>query len=113
MNEYYIGQKFEETYPSEAADWCNENNAYIKEIDPIDDVRQFEICEKEPYVPTYEDIDKARERYREEHIDTRTKARVRKMANGSWTDEDEQAYIALDTEVTAWIEENLPYPVEQ
>ena len=112
MSEYYIGQKFEEMYPPEAAYWCNENNAYIKELDPVDDVRQFEIFEKEPYIPTWEDIDKARERYREEHIDTRTKARVRKMANGSWTDEDEQAYIALDAEVTAWIEENLPYPVE-
>lgn len=33
--EYYIGQIFEEMYPSEAADWCNENNAKIAEIDPI------------------------------------------------------------------------------
>lgn len=39
--------------------------------------------------------------------------RSRKMANGSWTDEDEQAYLALDTEVTAWIEENLPYPEDE
>ena len=62
--------------------------------------------------PTWEEIDKAREEYREKHIDTRTKARVRKMANGTWTEEDEQAYLALDAEVTAWIEENLPYPDE-
>ena len=63
--------------------------------------------------PTWDEIDKAREEYREDHIDTRTKARVRKMANGTWTQEDEQAYLALDAEVTAWIEENLPYPVEE
>lgn len=37
MNEeYYIGQIFEEMYPSEAASWCNANNARIVEIDPID-----------------------------------------------------------------------------
>ena len=60
--------------------------------------------------PTYEEIDKAREDYRKEHIDSKTAMRSRKMANGTWTEEDEQAYLALDAEVTAWIEENLPYP---
>lgn len=60
--------------------------------------------------PTWEEIDKAREQYREEHIDTRTKARVRKQANGTWTEADEQAYLALDAEVTSYIEQNLPYP---
>lgn len=74
--------------------------------------RQFEIIEiPAPPPPTWEDIDKAREEYREQHIDKRTKARVRKMANGTWTEKDEQEYLALDAEVTAWIEENLPYPV--
>ena len=33
--EYYIGQIFEDMYPSDAADWCNSNNAKIVEIDPI------------------------------------------------------------------------------
>jgi len=60
--------------------------------------------------PTWEEVDKAREKYREDHIDTRTKARVRKQANGTWTEQDEQEYLALDAEITAWIEENLPYP---
>ena len=39
--------------------------------------------------------------------------RSRKMANGSWTDKDEEAYLILDAEVTAWIEENLPYPNDE
>ena len=34
------------------------------------------------------------------------------MANQTWTEEDERAYLDLDAEVTAWIEENLPYPEE-
>ena len=61
--------------------------------------------------PTYEEVDKARIQYRHEHIDDKTIARTRKTANGTWTEEEEQAYLALDSEVTAWIEENLPYPV--
>jgi len=62
--------------------------------------------------PTWEEIDNARKKYREEHIDDKTIARSRKTANGTWTEADEEAYLALDAEVTAWIEENLPYPEE-
>ena len=43
MENYYIGQIFEEMYPSEAAQWCNENKAYIAEIENIGDLRRFEI----------------------------------------------------------------------
>lgn len=112
MTDFYIGQKFSEMYPVEAAVWCNENNAYIDEIEPIEGVRQFEIFAVEPYVPTYDDIKEARIEYRKAHIDDKTLERQRKQANGTWTEEDEQAYLQLDAEVTAWIEENLPYPVE-
>jgi hypothetical protein len=62
--------------------------------------------------PTYEEVDKMRVEYRKAHIDDRTIARMRKTANGTWTEEDEQAYLELDAEVTAYIEENYPYPVE-
>lgn len=47
MAEYYIGQIFNKIYPPDAADWCNENNAYIDEIEPLDNVRRFEIKEQE------------------------------------------------------------------
>lgn len=33
--EFYIGQIFEDKYPSMAAVWCNANNAQIQEIDPV------------------------------------------------------------------------------
>lgn len=69
-------------------------------------------CPEKP-APTYEEIDQMRIAYRKEHIDDKTIARMRKTANGTWTEEDEQAYLALDAEVTAWIEENLPFPVEE
>ena len=86
----------------------NHNQHYmIKETDEA-----LLAIQSDPYIPTYEEISKAREKYRKEHIDSKTLERQRKQANGTWTDEDEQAYLALDVEVTAWIEENLPYPVE-
>ena len=47
--------------------------------------------------------------YRRQNIDDQTAERSRKQANNTWTTEDEAAYLALDAEVTAWIEENLPY----
>lgn len=112
MTEYYIGQKFSGEYPAEAAEWCMENDATISEIEPVEGIRQFEIVAVEPYVPTYDDIKQARIEYRKTHIDDKTLERQRKTANGTWTEEDEQSYLQLDADVTTWIEENLPYPVE-
>lgn len=43
MNEYKIGQIFEDTYPPEAALWCNSNNAYIEETAPVNGVCRFQI----------------------------------------------------------------------
>lgn len=62
--------------------------------------------------PTHEDIRIERVAYRNAHIDDKTSERSRKQANGTWTADDEAAYLALDAEVTAWIEQNLPYPEE-
>ena len=41
--DFTIGQIFSDMYPPEAAIWCNENSAYIEEIDPQDSVRRFQI----------------------------------------------------------------------
>lgn len=52
---YLIGQIFEYTYTPEAAEWCNNNNCYIEEIEPIDGVRRFEVKEVQPYIETEEE----------------------------------------------------------
>lgn len=62
--------------------------------------------------PTHEEIDKLREDYRKEHIDSKTAMRSRKMANQTWTAEDEREYLDLDAKVTAYIEANFPYQTE-
>ena len=50
--DFYIGQIFEDIYPPEAAEWCNNNNAMIVEIDPV--VRtvteEYETVEEETKV---------------------------------------------------------------
>ena len=43
MDTFTTGQIFAEIYPPEAAQWCNENNHYIVELEPIDGMRQFQI----------------------------------------------------------------------
>lgn len=107
--EYYIGQIFEGSYPPAAAIWCNANNAFIDVIGE----RRYEIKAVPPVpAPTKEEVKQMRKEYRHTHIDDNTLERNRKMANGSWTEEDEAAYLALDAEVTAYIEEHLPYPTD-
>lgn len=40
---FEIGQIFENKYPPEAAQWCNENGAYIEEIAKVGTTRRFQI----------------------------------------------------------------------
>lgn len=61
--------------------------------------------------PTEEEQRQKREEYRKEHIDSQTAMRSRKIANQTWTADDERAYLDLDAEVTAYIEEHFPYQV--
>lgn len=107
--EFYIGEIFEGKYPPEAAIWCNSHNAFIEALGD----GRYEIKEVIAPAPTREDIEEERIAYRRRHIDNETLRRMRKQANGTWMPEDEAAYLALDAEVTAYIEEHFPYPEEQ
>lgn len=56
---FYISQIFENEYPPEAADFCNasqgtDNPCYIKEIEPLEGVRRFQIVRNEE--PTESEI---------------------------------------------------------
>lgn len=93
---------------SEAAQWCNDNGEYHIE----DDGTYYKVVKNpEPLPPTEEEQRQKREEYRKEHIDSQTAMRSRKIANQTWTADDERAYLDLDAEVTAYIEEHFPYPV--
>lgn len=105
---FNIGDKLTKENYTQGAIWCNENNAMIEEVDGEYIITA--IPEPEPL--TREQISDLRIAYRKEKIDDRTIARIRKQANGTWTEEDEAKYLSLDAEVTAYIEENYPYPEE-
>lgn len=97
---------------SQVAEWCNENGQYTIE----DDGKFFKVVEiitPESTPLTYEEIRRMRVKYRREHIDDKTAERSRKMANSTWTAEDEASYLELDAEVTAYIEEHYPYNGEE
>jgi hypothetical protein len=91
---------------SNAIAWCNENNYTINE----DDLYYFTV---QIPAPTAEEVRQMRIMYRRQNIDDQTAERSRKQANDTWTADDEAAYLALDAEVTAYIEEHFPYPVEE
>ena len=40
---FEIGQIFEKRYPLEVAIWCNNNNAYIEEIEQKNGHRRFQV----------------------------------------------------------------------
>lgn len=55
MEEFEVGQIFEDSYPPEAAMWCNESGKYfIGEIEKEGDKRRFQI--KETPAPTTEEL---------------------------------------------------------
>lgn len=59
MEPFAIGQIFDDTYTPEAALWCNENHAYIEEIDTtVDGIRRFQIVAIP--APTLDDIKSAK-----------------------------------------------------
>lgn len=103
VNKPYTDEQY-----AELAIYCNENDCHIE-----DKGEYLESVPNQHLPPTYDEIKQMRRDYRVDHIDDKTNERTRRQANGSWTQEDEQEYLALDAEVTAWIEENLPYPVEE
>lgn len=103
--------------------WAAENNADVIELienrKTIDGVmyRQFQIVNKpsvqvekvevieEGHVDTPEEkLDKEKIALRERLIDRYTIRRIRKMANHTWTAEDEAAYLLLDAQVTGLVE---------
>lgn len=51
---FHINQVFAGEYPPDAARWCNENGAYIEEIDPVNGSRHFQI--KAVPEPTAEEL---------------------------------------------------------
>jgi hypothetical protein len=64
MVKFEVGQIFEDSYPPEAALWCNESGKYfIEEIGKEGDKRRFQI--KETPAPTQEELAERARRQRD------------------------------------------------
>lgn len=103
--------------------WAIDNNAEVIELTEDNEVRdgklyrKFQIIgkqgvqvEKIEVAGGHEDtpeekIDKEKIKLREQLIDRQTIRRIRKMANHTWTAEDEEKYLLLDAQVTGIIED--------
>lgn len=110
--EYYDGQILKNSQEhKDFANWTNSHGNEFGDTANGDGTYTVYAIPSAP-APTKEDIKQMRIEYRHSHIDNQTLERNRKMANGSWTQEDEAEYLALDAEVTAYIEEHLPYPTD-
>lgn len=114
--DFYIGQVFMGTYPTEAADWCCHNNAYIDEIEPGEYGRQFEIKEvPEPTPPTYEEQKENRAAAYQSEVDPIT-SHIGRLRDEEQTEEIVAKINELIAERAAKVEEikaRYPYPVEE
>lgn len=92
-------QIFTDTYPPEAASWCNSRQThYIKEIDPLDGHRRFQIVEIPK--PTAEELAaiEARRKEAEEQASRLPdlEAAVAELGMTSSSDKEESDAAALD-----------------
>ena len=119
--EFYIGQKFYQPYPPEAAIWCDNNNAMIEEKHEEQeteqgksDVRYYEIVERPaPLPPTRDEISQLREQAYVRRVDVLHAQKMRHQVLGDWTEEDETKYEANVIRLSQEIAEQYPYPEEE
>lgn len=101
---YEINQIFTNTYPPEVALWCNNNNCYVEELEPLDGERRFQILEIPPYIPTDEEIQKqltdAVQQYMDETAQTRNYDNIHTAC--SYSNSTDEIFRAEGTACLAW-----------
>lgn len=107
--EYYIGQIFDGIYPPEAANWCNNNNAYIEEIGE----RRYEIkAIPEPTPPTHDEIKEMRTAAYQQEVDPITSHIQRLRDIDPVPQEEIDELIAERDAKVQEIKERYPYPTD-
>lgn len=108
MTEFYIGQTFENTYPIEAAIWCNENNATIDIIDGVYTITEI----PEPAAPTKEEVSEIRRQLYIAQKDPIT-CQIQALRDEEQTEEviaEIEALKAERSEIVEKIKSENPYP---
>lgn len=118
--EFYIGQKFYQPYPPEAATWCDNNNAMIEEKHEEQetergkyDVRYYEIVERpKPLPPTHDEISQLREQAYEDEVDGIT-AHIQRLRDIDPAPQEEiDELIAERDAKVEEIKQRYPYPTD-
>ena len=102
---FSIGQIFIDKYQPNAAIWCNSNNAYIEEIEPVDGHRRFQIVAIP--APTPEEQQQA---LMEQKKALRAEAvsKITVTVDGMVFDGDEKAQDRMARAITMFQANNLP-----
>ena len=102
---FSIGQIFIDKYQPNAAIWCNSNNAYIEEIEPVDGHRRFQIVAIP--APTPEEQQQA---LMEQKKALRAEAvsKITVTVDGMEFDGDETAQDRMARAITMFQANNLP-----
>lgn len=109
MTEFYIGQIFENTYPPEAAIWCNENNAFIDGVDNVYTIKE----NPEPLPPTHEEIREMRAKAFTEEADPLKYNYEEDCARFGPSSKEAIHSKLIWLEKKDEIRERYPYPVEE
>ncbi len=90
----YIGQTFEDSYPAEAAEWCNANNAKIIET-TTGSTRTFEIVSAEPTVAEKKEIKRIERDYLVNDIQWRVERYEGQVKLGITPNDSEEEYMSI------------------
>ena len=100
-----IGQIFIDDYEPSVAHWCNENNAYIEEIEPIDGHRRFQVIT----VPEPTDEELAEQELQQKKAErAEAVSRITVEVDGMEFDGDETAQDRMARAITMFNANNLP-----
>ena len=105
-----LNQIFEGEYPPEAAAWCNENDAYIEELEKEENTRRFKIVGIPE--PTQEELAKAEmQRLKSERAEAVYKLIVE--VDGLKFDADEESQSRMSRTITAALSLNVDLAEEK
>lgn len=107
---FELNQIFEGEYPPEAALWCNENRAYIEELEKEGNTRRFKIIGIPE--PTQEELEKAEmQRLKSERAEAVSKLIVE--VDGLKFDADEESQSRMSRTITAALSLNVDLAEEK
>ena len=104
-----IGQIFIDDYPESVAQWCNENNAYITEIEPLDGHRRFQVVAVSE--PTAEEL--AEQELQQKKADrAEAVSKITVTVDGMEFDGDEKAQERMSRTVSIATANGMPMTTE-